>query len=197
MRKLLMFIGILVAPSLAAAQSATEAIWLKKPQGVELIQIPWVTVSYKDFMVDARYSFEASRSTAVFFGYSTKVGKFSITPAVGGLLGNYKAVGAQLYTSTSVGPVALFLMNEVGQGRNDMWDFQYHLLTSAVSPLPWLSVGVDAQLWRDNTDNVSYIDVGPAIKASYQKTWIKAWVATNTTEGGRSKFYVGMGTAIP
>lgn len=167
------------------------SVWFKVRDG-KVTTIPWFTFTNKSVFVDARYNFDQGRSAGVFVGKSFNFEDFSITPAIGGIFGDYNGLSPEVYTSWKVKKLSFFCLNQYSVGT---WDskgtnFFYHWL-DIMYPVKkdFFFVGFDEQVYKESKLDPE-MDLGPVVKMQRKGFYVKVWYAFAE---GPDKIFIGIG----
>lgn len=193
MKKVATFIvlGLLLCSAGAYAQD-NLSLWTKY-RGGTITMIPWYVFDNGKVFVDARYNFDALKTGAVLVGKSFGDSSLMFSPAVGGMVGNYRAVSPELNVSGTLGKINFFTLNQYSFGLGSSPDFAYHWL-DLLYPLGnggKVFVGLNEQVyWEPHTS--AQIDLGPVVKVVIGKhCFVKVWYAF--ANEGANKIFLGIG----
>lgn len=179
---------VLVAP-VAEAQH-DMATWFKMRDGKTTV-IPWYVYGGDKVFVDARYNFDALDSMAVFVGTPYEIGSVQVIPAVGGIVGKYNSLSAEVNVIGKMGKATYFTLNQYSLGVNGSPNFVYHWLDVLCPIGKHVMVGADEQ-WYWEPGSKGEWDVGPVVKLKTSDgLYLKGWLAATNT--GAHKFFLGFG----
>jgi hypothetical protein len=186
----LILILAIVAPVSAGVHDAS--VWSKWDGGKTTV-IPWYVYSGPHATVDTRFNFDQRNTFALFLGKSFAKGKLSITPYLGGMVGDYSGTSAQLNFFVSSGKKSLFVMNQYAWMDRSP-NFAYHWADGLVQINKHLALGFDEQAYKEPRGDW-YVDVGPVAKVSVGHAYLKAWGTIDPGHDWDRKFFIGIGYA--
>lgn len=207
MKKLFLLMLLLVTVGSVFAQ-ADMSVYYKRAYEDDTF-IPWFTYTMKDkVMFDLRYNFDVLKSGGAFVGKSFGNGTISITPEVGFIFGDYNSFSPEFYLSYNKGRFSSFSLWQYswgfgGHGYTNKegittgtrhFDYTYQWSDNQISITKWLSIGIDEQLYREQSHG-TWFDFGPAAKLSFGKLYVKPWLSfsAGANDPDITKFYLGIG----
>lgn len=152
----------------------------------EYTPIPWLTYSYGDYFLDARYNFDQEKTYGVFVGKSFG----PLTLAAGPMMGEYKAWSAESYISFSSQNDCMIFMYQYAWGNKGYFNFTYQWIEYLHSLSPTVSVGIGQQAYSDPSG--AFVEAGPVAKIILGKIYIKPWV-TYDFQNKFVKTFLGIG----
>lgn len=189
MKKLLVLTALLVVLAPMAEAQHDLSTWFKVRDGKTTV-IPWYVYATDKIFIDARYNFDAGDSTAVFIGkpFGDEV---KIIPAIGGIVGDYNSLSAEVNVIGKLGPFEYFTLNQYSCGFGDSPDFVYHWVDVLIPLGKNVLVGFDEQ-WYYQKGGKGELDYGPVVKLKTNDgLYLKGWLAATNT--GAHKFFLGFG----
>lgn len=181
-----------VVPEALQAQADISA-WGKVTEGQSTVA-PWVNYTKGKIMVDSRYNYDEPNTLAFFVGLPLTKGAVTITSSLGAMVGDYQAISPQIYITYNKGRAYVFTMNTYAVGRG--YNFVYHWIDALLQIAPAVQVGLGEQIYRDTEGRYSFVDVGPTLRFTTGRYYIKLW-QTWSTKGDPAKTYLILGTILP
>ena len=179
-------LAVVLAP-MAEAQHDLSA-WFNMRGGNTTV-IPWYVYNGPVY-IDARYNFDAKDSGAVFIGKAFG-DKVKFIPAVGGIVGKYDGISAELNIIGKAWIIDYFTLNQYSYGLGDSPDFVYHYGDFMIPVTENFSVGINEQWYYEKGAHGAF-DIGPVVKVKTNDgLYLKGWLATTNT--GSHKFMLGFG----
>ena len=182
---------MMIFPATLFADDADLSLWFKRFDK-ENYAIPWLIASHGNNFIDIRYNFDAYRTGGVFMGKKISRKGFTFMPGIGVLICRYNAFSPELLIVADTKHWIFFSQNQYALGGSK--NFGYHWVDLIYKVKPWLAVGADEQVYKENCFGTQ-VDVGPAVKVTVRKTYFRVWSAWSVgpANAGKATLYLATG----